>query len=85
METADAKVCRLCFTSQTQLLNILDGLNSHFVDIITEHIGEVKIINIRCSRMEIAYHCLFVDLFSLGKSIRCIAEMHLCQLLGKMQ
>lgn len=42
MESPATKVCRLCFTSEVRLIDIFNELDANFVEIIAEHIGEVK-------------------------------------------
>lgn len=41
MELTEAKICRLCFSSQIQLIDIFNDAVSNIVELINEHIGEV--------------------------------------------
>lgn len=42
MESTEAQVCRLCFTSRVRLIDIFNEFDANIVEIIAEHIGEVK-------------------------------------------
>lgn len=41
MESTEAKICRLCFSSQIRLIDIFDDGDLNIAGIIAEHIGEV--------------------------------------------
>lgn len=42
MDSTEARICRLCFSSQLHLIDIFRAADSNVLEIIAEHIGEVS-------------------------------------------
>lgn len=42
MDSIEAKICRLCFSTRIHLIDIFNESNAEIRGIIEEHIGEVK-------------------------------------------